>query len=279
MILRDIDIQQLVTNAQLITNFDAKQLSNCRYNLRAARAYSPATGDEQLLVAATVTRPVAWQIKPSETLIVMTREEVRIPADVMATYGQLNRLAQRGVSLINTSIVEPGYSGPLSCFLVNFSSQTVFVYPDDPVAKMCFMKLTGAPNQLVSQSVSSREYERILTESAQRYPVSFLDIGGIEQRIEDRVSKGVNQSIKLGGAIVLVLTLWAGFEPVVSKWLWEKVGVVTVTQHEQLVQMREELKNAKTELESARKALEAERRMLELQQKSAPSAPPSTGKP
>ena len=58
-------------------------------------------------------RDVAWAIKPTETLVVMTTEAVNIPDDLMATYGQLNRLAQHGVSLINSSIIEPGYSGPL----------------------------------------------------------------------------------------------------------------------------------------------------------------------
>src|SRR5216684_2685787 len=98
MILRDVEIKALVDGNQLIGNFDPAELGNCRYNLRAGRAFSPMTGAEQIISQAPkwrrkYQRQVGWQIKPAETLIVMTMESVSMPSNVMATYGQLNRLA------------------------------------------------------------------------------------------------------------------------------------------------------------------------------------------
>jgi deoxycytidine triphosphate deaminase len=271
MILRDIEIKALVDEKQLIQNFEPVELSNCRYNLRAGRAFSPATGAEQVISESPrwrrkFQRHLGWEIKPAETLIVMTTESICMPPEIMATYGQLNRLAQRGVSLINTSIVEPGYKGPLSCFLVNFSRETVYIYPGDAVAKMCFFRLTGAPDKLRRQEVTTDQYERVLRESAQRYPISLLDISGLEERVSDRVTKSVNRSITLGGVVVVFLIAWATLEPVISRWLWERIGVVTTTQREEFVRMQNALATAEAELRDAKKALEAEENLLKLQQ-------------
>src|SRR5579863_1612840 len=114
--LNDLEISQRAYEDQLIEPFQSEGLLHCRYNLRAARVFSAETGAEQVIgehLPDGSTRRV-WSISPTETLVIMTVERVKIPWDLVGQYGQLFRLAQQGLILMNTSIVEPGYDGPLS---------------------------------------------------------------------------------------------------------------------------------------------------------------------
>ena len=265
MILADFQIEELVGTSQLISPFEVEKLSNCRYNLRAGKAFSPESGDELVVGNVENNRRLrAWAIKPSETLVIMTLEAVKIPSNLMATYGQLNRMAQQGLLLINASIVEPGYEGPLSCFLVNFSKETVFISPDDEVAKISFHMLAFPPKRLKPSVIKSADYERSLSTSASRYPASFIDISGVQERVTDHVSKGLDRSLKFGGVAIAFLLLWSALEPITSKYLWEKIGVASTTQKEEINKLRTDLEQARAELDKANAELKAQQQQQEI---------------
>lgn len=271
MTLVDHQIEELVNTQQLIGPFEPRNLRNCRYNLRAARAFLPKSGNEVVIDATPHSgqQTSSWSIEPSETLIIMTKESVRMPNNLFATYGQLNGMAQKGLSLINESIVEPGYQGLLSCFLVNFSKNTVHIHPNDPVAKICFHELSEVPRRPAPLTITPEDYRKLLIESAQNYPVSFLDIGGVEKRVEervsDRVTKGINTSIKFGGAFIAVLVLWTTLEPLTNKFLWEKIGVMSNTQRQEIMQLRQELEKTKNDLAKAGDDLKAEKKLNDVE--------------
>jgi deoxycytidine triphosphate deaminase len=229
------------TFVPMIEPFEERRLQNCRYNLTAGKAFLPESGDEELTHDSRGFRRTHWRIEPTETLVLQTREHVRIPSDVMGMYGQLNRLANKGLNLINESIIEPGYDGYLSCFLVNLSKQTVLIAPGEEIAKITFHRLTGEPAKLVTMHLSQSDYSQGLAMAASLYPRSFLDIEGLQAKIADQTTESVRKSITFGGIVLALLIAFSSIEPIVSRYLYERTGNVLDTSSAEVQRLREEV--------------------------------------
>ena len=178
-------------------------------------------------------------------VVIVTKEKVNVPNDLCATYGQLNRLSNQGLMILNTSIVEPGYKGPLSCVLVNFSSQRHALSQDESVAKLNFHKLSGAPSKPYPTSYDHNEYEKNAAKSATKLPKSLLDITGIEERITEKVGSTVRSRIILSGIIIAFLLLWSQLEGFFSGWIYQKTGIMTTKTQVELLLKQQQLDNQK----------------------------------
>jgi hypothetical protein len=157
----------------------------------------------------------------------MTREFVKMPSTLCASYTPLNRLASSGVMLLNSAIVEPGYEGPLSCFVLNFSSKEIHLSPNDPIAKIVFHEISDTPAQMKSQAITSAEYEVELAKAAMKFTPSFMDVAGVEERAVAKAKNTMRNWAIGGGLFVVFLLAWSTFEPVISKWVWKNVGVMS----------------------------------------------------
>jgi len=159
MILSDGEIKRRVTSEKIIEFHDPKQIKYCGCELTLGNAVTPSTG----VILSLTGKPRGWfsnvvktskcfVIEPSETVVLVTKEKLNMPQDLCATYGQLNRLANRGLMILNTSIVEPGYSGPLSCVLVNFSSQSTHSRQDIQSRSLHSTKSMASPKNCLLAS-------------------------------------------------------------------------------------------------------------------------------
>jgi deoxycytidine triphosphate deaminase len=237
MILSDAEIKKRVEADKLLEFHDPNKIKYCGCELSLGKVVTPRTGDVLSLertgrkrLGKISKQPKCFVIEPSETIILLTKERLNMPANLCATYGQLNRLANMGLMILNTSIVEPGYSGPLSCVLVNFSSQRHSLAPGDSIAKVNFHSVQGAPEKLFSQSFGFEEYERLASKNAINLPKSLLDISGVEDRVTKTVQSGVRRSIVLGGVVILVLLLWSQMEGFLSDWIYKRTGIMDTKQ-------------------------------------------------
>jgi deoxycytidine triphosphate deaminase len=262
MIIPDSEItKRIQATPSLISNHDPVNVRNCGYTLRVSKAFQPESPD-LLSLQSAAGRPIqnVWRIGPSETLVVMTQEVINMPDDLCGVYAPLHRLAKQGILLLNASIVEPRYSGPLSCFLVNFSSQAVYLSEGESVTKITFHSLSAKPNNPVPLSISPTKYERDLIQDTSKFTRSFLDVSGIEERASKKAQEGLRKSIALGGVFVAVLLLWASLEPLISGWIWKRQGLPTT-----LPERVEYVKLLK-DLEVASKSFEAQKETRELQE-------------
>ena len=265
MTLNDEDILTAVTKAGLIDPCEAGNVQNCRYYLRAGRVFMPETGDELLLSpvatqtpnGAAATQALSWRIEPSDTLVMMTEEVLNLPSHLLATYGPLNHLAQKGLLLVNASIIEPGYNGPLSCYFVNFSSKAIRIFPGDPIAKICFHTLSRPPKNPAPLIISRDRYAKNLSEAAQSYPRSFLGVGKLEERVAEAATKSVRTSLIWGGVIIGFLLFFSTLEPFINKFVWDRAGVVSTSS-------RSEIEAIKSQMEKQQQKLDDERQRMEL---------------
>lgn len=274
MILNDAEINARVTANHLVEGHRPENIGNCTCTLTAGAVFRAETGAEIQLQPTGVERARFWEIGPSETLIVMTSETIRLPADLCAAYAPLHRLAARGVMLLNPALVEPLYEGPLSCVLVNFSSERVQIAFGEPISKLVFHSTT-APANPQPLRVNRDAYSVTLSKNATRFHKSFLDVSGIEDRAAAKAKSGLKGWAITSGFFLAVLIAFASIEPLVSKWLFEKTGVVTATQRtadatlvrdldasRELLQAAEEQQTMRRELDALRTQIEDLTRQL-----------------
>jgi deoxycytidine triphosphate deaminase len=224
---RDILARSSAETAKaLIENYDPKLVVHCGCEVRLRQAIAPHEGK---IKCSSTTKEKIVVIEPSEMILLVTEEIINMPDDLCATYSQLNRLANSGLMLLNTSIVEPGYSGPLSCVLVNFSSQRRSLSVGDSVAKLTFTTLSSVPASLYQGHFTALEYEKQARKNAVSLPLSLLDIVGVEDRVKNKVGSEVRRSVTFAGIFIAVLLLWSQLEGLISNWLYVKTGYMPTT--------------------------------------------------
>jgi deoxycytidine triphosphate deaminase len=284
MILSDSEIKKRVVSQKLIEFHDPERIKYCGCELTLGKVVAPSTGEVISLkgksrnwLSNVLTTSKCFVIRPSETMILITNEKLNMPKDLCATYGQLNRLANMGLMILNTSIVEPGYSGPLSCILVNFSSQKHALSPGDSIAKLNFHTVEGDPDKLYTQAYSHDAYEQLISKNSINLPKSLLDISGVEERVSDKVGAAVKKSLAVGGVIIFILLVWSQMEGFLSEWIYKRTGLMdTRVQVEKAVekQMDERLKQQQGEYQ---KQTEEFRRQVVDLQKQLKNRTPSKG--
>lgn len=265
--LSDTSIANLIEGINLISPHDPNLLRHCRYNLRAGRVFSPETGAEQIIGQADTSgnARTVWTIQPTETLVIMTVEHVNMPDNLVGEYGQLYRWARQGLVLANTSIIEPGYSGPLSCVLVNLSKQALTIEPETEIAKLTFHELDARPREVIPETPSDEAYARKLAESASKHPASFLDILRVEDRVVEKASRAATRSVTVGGIAIGVLILWSTIEPPLSNYLWDRFGFDAPSGYQDATSLLEELNADRAVVEQASKLTKDEAVITSLQ--------------
>ena len=280
MVLNDEKILERINNDGLLQGHDDKHVKNCAYTLRAGKAFLPETGDEEILSPTIVSRNAglfriaafcnrirkhAWQIGPSEVLVVRTTERVKMPNDLCATYAPLYRLSRQGVMLLNASLVEPGYDGPLSCFLVNFSSQTIAITPNGPIAKITFHGLEKSPHTLVPEHFEDASYDSGLSHSARTFHKSFLDVAGIADRAAEKATQSAKRAVVFGSIFIALLLAWAQIEPLISTWFKKAPGWPTnASDRFHDVQSKLEIESKLKDMEFAKASLALQADILKL---------------
>jgi len=287
MVLSDSEIKKRVASEKLLEFHDPDRIKYCGCELTLGKAVAPSTGEVLSLMGKSrnwlsnvLTTSKCFVIGPSETMILVTREKLNMPKDLCATYGQLNRLANTGLMILNTSIVEPGYSGPLSCVLVNFSSQKHALSPGDSIAKVNFHTVEGTPDRLFTQGFTHEAYEQLVSKNSISLPKSLLDISGVEERVTEKVGTVVKKSLAVGGVLILILLLWSQMEGFLSEWIYKRTGLMdTRVQVEKAVekQMDERLKQQQEEYQKQNG--EFRRQILDLQNQLKNRTPPKGTSP
>ncbi len=253
MLIDDVTLGGLIKGQGLITDADVKQIEPCAYRLRVGSVFQPKTGIHLEKPASVDGRgaPKCFFIGPGQCLVVKTRETVKMPTDLCGYYHPLNSLAQRGIMLINASLVEPCYEGALSCFLVNFSQEEVEVHPDMDIAKISFHQLKQGTSQTTPVVIDNAKYEINLSNSARRFNESFLGIDQVADKAVEKATEATRKSVIFGGIAIALLLLFAQLEPLVSKWLWEGHGFATASARLDAVRQSREIDLARLQEQAA----------------------------
>ena len=258
MILSKESILENVQDNGLIENFSSDCLGYSSYKLRIGKIVIPQSGrvftekfnlrklgkwEQFRLRIADLMTPnnVKTQIKneinhctgpfalkPRDILLFETEEMLKMPQNISGSYTAMNSIAQKGILLINASVVEPNYHGPLSGILANFSSKDFVIYPKMEIAKICFHQVDTEmpPSQNIENEISEKDYLKDLQRKAKDYyGDTFLDIKSILDDIELRYARQVRKNIWASGIIISILLVYATLEPFVYNKIWGRTSV------------------------------------------------------
>lgn len=258
MILSKETITNKVRDNGLIENFSPDCLGYSSYKLRIGKIVIPQSGrvftekfnlrklgkwEQFRLRIADLMTPnnVKTQIKneinhcagpfalkPRDIILFETEEMLKMPQNISGSYTAMNSIAQKGILLINSSVVEPNYHGPLSGILANFSSKDFVIYPKMEIAKVCFHQVDTAmpPSPNIENEITEEDYLKDLQRKAKDYyGDTFLDIKSILDDIELRYARQVRKNILVSGIIISILLVFATLEPFVYDKIWGRTSV------------------------------------------------------
>ena len=246
MALLDRDIK---ATTGLITPLKNENVFSCGYNLSIGSVFKPGTGKEQQIGNGI-------KIPPNGTAIIMTKEKVKLPNDIYATYNPPYDLARQGILMLNACVVEPAYEGYLSCFFVNLSSVDFCLNPTQVIAKIMFYKLDSVPENVRSETIEMQNYKSKLFQQANKFHTSFLDIKGIEERTTKASEKSIRSSIRFGGIVVAVLLIYSTIQPMISQYIWDSSPVYDKRMDELQKKIMDNLELTK-DIESKQKELDS----------------------
>lgn len=191
-VLSDKTIKEMIAQKRLIPSGNAGSAEFCSYEFTAAVMLRGGSGCFELIDRLGI------EIKPAELVWVKASEEISVPPNMVGLWIQTQTLARQGLLLLNISIIEPGYQGPLTAVLVNFGSNNVTVSLDTKIAKVVFLLLDRDATKLVGKW-DTNDYDDKLREMVARSPNTFLQLQSFEMKakdILDLMKREMEQSVK-----------------------------------------------------------------------------------
>lgn len=190
-VLSDNEILRRISSDNMIEDADLEQIGPSSYQFQPGIIVT--TGDKHDVKDWTdeIGPDDFHRVQPGELVWVRTRERVNMPPDICAFWWQTSHFSRRGLMLVNMSMVEPGYHGPLACLFVNFGQKPVNLNPDDVVAKLVFHCLDVNVRHPLSLRQNTVDYDRDIRQAAIDIPSTFLDVGGMTIKLDKEREEAV----------------------------------------------------------------------------------------
>jgi len=199
-VLSEGAIKRFIRDGYVIAQGDEASVRGSSYSCHAARILpgGPGEPDKQpgIVDWTGPAGPPVYRVQPRQLVWVRIREVVRLPSDVCAFWWQTNTLSRKGLMLVNMSMVDAGYEGPLACLFVNFGRQPVDIDPGMTVARLVFHRLDGQSTPY-GAGAAMDAYDRELREVAMSGSSSFLsfqEFSGALQEEKAKVISDIRQS-------------------------------------------------------------------------------------
>ncbi|WP_273818179.1 dCTP deaminase [Providencia rettgeri] len=139
MVLSDCEIRKKIDSIDLITNYDDKKLRGASYELRMGNVYYDLTESSNRIELKKDEKVI---IKPGHYVVLITKESVNIPKDLIAKITSKGSLFSIGLSPVATC-ADPGFSGQLGIITQNISNKFIELPQDEGIAKIDFSILSG----------------------------------------------------------------------------------------------------------------------------------------
>ncbi|WP_192036642.1 hypothetical protein [Halomonas sp. YLGW01] len=136
--LADKDIEEKMAAGHLIVNGSTSQVGPACYELRMGNVYYDLT-EANTRIDASANRDIL--IKPGHRVVLITKEELSIPKDVIARVISKGSLFSIGLTPVST-YADPGFHGNLGIVTQNISDSYISLPIGEPIAKVDFSMLT-----------------------------------------------------------------------------------------------------------------------------------------
>jgi deoxycytidine triphosphate deaminase len=193
--LSDGDLRAAIRRGEIFPGGDELKAVHCSYEFTPGKIFPGADDDGQAVVDWTAgpNADAVFLIRPGALVWIRMKESVAMPPDKCGVWHQTNRLSRQGVMLVNmSSLVDPGYRGPVSGTFVNFGREAVPIRPGDPLAKLAIAELSSpAVEPFTANPESDAKYDGDIHNFAIRGPATFLDLEALDRRLDEEKNAGI----------------------------------------------------------------------------------------
>lgn len=284
-VLSDKTIKERIQKKELIPNGNADNATHCSYEFKAAFMLRGGSHESKKVTSEGVV------INPAELVWIKANEDIAMPPDMVGLWIQTQTLSRQGLLLLNITLIEPGYEGPLSAVFVNFGNKKVVIDSRTKIAKVIFLPLDNATTKPIGKW-DSNKYDKWLKDMAVNAPETFLQLQSflpdIEQKanakleaIEMEIRRSVDSIVdktkdklkkdlqgdlrgtfmKWGGGVALgllfgVTLVWFMISTLMPRLAAEYSGVEKLAQKAVMVQQAETVTGLRKQLQTQTTAIE-----------------------
>ena len=80
---------------------------------------------ESILIPNEKSVRQSYRIKPQEVIVVISKETIKLPEDVVGQALPKTSLTHDGILALSTGLIDPKYEGPISSTLINFGKESI----------------------------------------------------------------------------------------------------------------------------------------------------------
>lgn len=120
------------------------RVNRATLDLSVGRIYQPEQAPDQL---GGVGKPrTRLNLEQGQTALVETLEHVNLPSNVIAIGFPPASVTTNGLLMINPGVIDPGYSGPLRCTVINMGKTPYLLENRSRILRLVFFRLSGTPS-------------------------------------------------------------------------------------------------------------------------------------
>ena len=154
----------------LLHDFDDRNLLSTTYDLTIGRivvSRDRASG-EAPRTSRELLYETHYEIPPQGMALIISKEALDLPGNITGMQYLKNTLSRKGILAINTGIIDPNYSGPLSTVLVNFSNSPYPIESGDQFSRLVFFSHENQED-IRNLAVAGLEHIQIRKELVEKY--------------------------------------------------------------------------------------------------------------
>lgn len=189
----------VIKSEGLIENPNETGFRGASYDVHAGKII-PISGEEK----------ASFVLKPQGTVLVISKERVRLPSGVAGYATVKTSLCQDGILATNIGIIDPGYRGPVSTYLINFGKSEFNIGLGDPFLRLAFHRFEPhadfAPKEQKTEELYIRERKR---EVVSYLSDTFLDLPSHIKKVTNEVFQEAKKRLLVWAPLVgVALTLF-----------------------------------------------------------------------
>ena len=140
----------------------------------------------------------SYELPPQGIAVILSKERLNVPKNMLGHALPKSALCERGLLLLNTGLVDPGFNGQLLGVVLNFSKESIALNAGDRFLRLVFTQLTFDAPTISMRSLVDRG------KVAKNYPFYFLNLNESARKIAKEAVDGV---FPKWGIIIAAVTL------------------------------------------------------------------------
>lgn len=139
-VLSDVSIALKASSKELFAeDYDSKQLQGASYDLRIGTIFK-----NEEIISVNRNNDKIIKIRPSEIVTMLTLEKVKLPNELCATVFPINKMSSKGLLILNSGHIDPGYTGYITVCAINLSTETICISLKESIFTIIFYELDKA---------------------------------------------------------------------------------------------------------------------------------------